>query len=88
MEKKFQEIINKWLTIRDSSLDKDLLIKPSIGKIPTYVLKMIVELDNLMPITCIEQILRLESTAAGHTDYVTKFSYYLTELYETKKDEV
>lgn len=78
----FQEIISKWFDIRDKSED-GFWYEPSDEDKhkPRYVMRMVREINDKMPVPMLDEVNRVESRAAGHVDYYSKFSLYCAELY-------
>ena len=82
------KIIVGWLKIRDDS--NDMYWRDSSDedkKLPRYVMKMIKDINDYMPVPCIDTIKRHESYAMGHVDYVKKFALYCTREYNELKNK-
>lgn len=79
----FLSIIHKWLTIRDN--DNGIFWIESSEEdsfFPKYVMRMIREINELMPEPMLDKIKQKEIIASGHIDYSHKFALYCNELYE------
>ena len=81
-KEEFGKIIDKWLIMRDDSKDHKLY-EPSEEDnfFPVYVMKMMKEIDSMMPHSMLEEIKSAEISSSGHVDYHHKFSLYCAELY-------
>jgi len=88
MREKFEQIIEKWLNIRDES--QDIFWYEASEEdpfFPKYVMKMMREINELMPYPMLDEIKSLDTYCMGHADYFKKFSLRLTELYNKTKNE-
>ena len=82
--KDISKIIDKWLKIRKKD---NFWHEPSDEDktIPRYVMRMIREINDYMPVPCMDTIKRHESYAMGHVDYFKKFALYCTREYNELK---
>ena len=86
--KDISKIIESWLKIRDES--KDMYWRDSSDEdknFPRYVMKMIREINDYMPVPCMDTIKRHELFAMGHVDYFKKFALYCTREYNELKNK-
>ena len=77
--KDISKIIDKWLKIREK--DNSWHEQSGEDYTPKYVVEMIKEISDYMPIPCIDTIKWHESYAMGHVDYFKKFALYCTREY-------
>lgn len=87
--KKLHKIIIKWLNKRDNNKNA-IWTQPSDEdpSLPIYVMKMIQEINNQMPMPSFDKVKNLENFNMGHVDYVHKFALHCTELYLKIKNDL
>jgi hypothetical protein len=79
---RFEKIISKWLKIRDESDDMFWLeVSDEDKHKPRYVMRMVREINDEMPTPMLDKVNAVESRAAGHIDYFSKFALYCAELH-------
>jgi hypothetical protein len=84
--KEIGKIISKGLKRRDT--DKSLYEPSEEDRlVPKYVMIMIKELSEYMPVPCIDKVKRHEQYAMGHVDYFSKFTLYCARLYFELKEK-
>jgi hypothetical protein len=82
LKERFETIISKWLKIRDESKDMFWYEPSDENKHkPRYVMRMIREINDEMPTPMLDKVNSVETRAAGHTDYFSKFALYCAELH-------